>query len=206
MRRFLSARRRWSVRSCGCCGAGAARRVTVSGSARTSATCSAAGRRACTWGSPGVVALMFLLNRRFADLAIFMVAALVVGGFVMAPNDIAGHGPRHLAHDHGLTARWRAADHPVLPARVRGRPADLPRRPVGAAGAGRRAAARPGVLRRGARARRAAGSSCRGSASCWARCRRRCATWSCRWPSRCWARRRRRTAARRTGSRATGCG
>jgi putative copper export protein len=33
---------------------------------------------------------MFLLNRRFADLALFMVAALVVGGFVMAPNDIAG--------------------------------------------------------------------------------------------------------------------
>jgi hypothetical protein len=41
-------------------------------------------------GIAGVVALMFLLNRRFADMAIFMVAALVVGGFVMAPNDIAG--------------------------------------------------------------------------------------------------------------------
>jgi hypothetical protein len=41
-------------------------------------------------GIAGVVALMFLLNRRFADLAVFMVAALVVGGFVMAPNDIAG--------------------------------------------------------------------------------------------------------------------
>jgi hypothetical protein len=41
-------------------------------------------------GIAGVVALMFLLNRRFADLALFMVAALVVGGFVMAPNDIAG--------------------------------------------------------------------------------------------------------------------
>jgi hypothetical protein len=41
-------------------------------------------------GIAGVVALLFLLNRRFADLAIFMVAALVVGGFVMAPNDIAG--------------------------------------------------------------------------------------------------------------------
>ena len=33
---------------------------------------------------------MFLLNRRFADLAVFFVAATVVGGFVMAPNDIAG--------------------------------------------------------------------------------------------------------------------
>ena len=41
-------------------------------------------------GIAGVVALMFLLNRRFADMAVFMVAALVVGGFVMAPNDIAG--------------------------------------------------------------------------------------------------------------------
>jgi hypothetical protein len=41
-------------------------------------------------GIAGVVALVFLLNRRFADLAVFMGAALVVGGFVMAPNDIAG--------------------------------------------------------------------------------------------------------------------
>lgn len=41
-------------------------------------------------GIASLVALMFLLNRRFADLAIFMVAALIVGGFVMAPNDIAG--------------------------------------------------------------------------------------------------------------------
>lgn len=40
-------------------------------------------------GIAGLVALMFLLNRRFADLTIFMVAAVVVGGFVMAPNDIA---------------------------------------------------------------------------------------------------------------------
>jgi hypothetical protein len=41
-------------------------------------------------GIAGLVALLFLLNRRFADLAVFMVAATVVGGFVMAPNDIAG--------------------------------------------------------------------------------------------------------------------
>src|SRR5215213_10110090 len=34
-------------------------------------------------GIGGLVALMFLLNRRFADLAIFMVAATVVGGFVV---------------------------------------------------------------------------------------------------------------------------
>src|SRR3954451_6452570 len=40
-------------------------------------------------GIAGLVALVFLLNRRFADLAIFMIAATVVGGFVMAPADIA---------------------------------------------------------------------------------------------------------------------
>jgi hypothetical protein len=41
-------------------------------------------------GIAAVVALMFLLNRRFADLAVFMFAALIVGGFVMAPDDVAG--------------------------------------------------------------------------------------------------------------------
>src|ERR671917_1408350 len=41
-------------------------------------------------GIAAVVALVFLLNRKFADLAVFMVAALLVGGFVMAPDDIAG--------------------------------------------------------------------------------------------------------------------
>jgi hypothetical protein len=40
-------------------------------------------------GIAAVVALMFLMTRRFGDLAIFMLAALLVGGFVMAPNDIA---------------------------------------------------------------------------------------------------------------------
>jgi hypothetical protein len=40
-------------------------------------------------GIAALVALVFLLNRRFADLAIFMVAAVVVGGFVVAPNEIA---------------------------------------------------------------------------------------------------------------------
>src|SRR3954447_14322062 len=39
-------------------------------------------------GIAGLVALMFLLNRRFADLAIFTVASVVVGGFVMAPGDV----------------------------------------------------------------------------------------------------------------------
>ena len=41
-------------------------------------------------GIAGLVALVFLFNRRFADLAIFAGAAAVVGGFVMAPNEIAG--------------------------------------------------------------------------------------------------------------------
>jgi hypothetical protein len=40
-------------------------------------------------GIAAVVALMFLMNRRFADLAVFMLAALLVGGFVMAPGDIS---------------------------------------------------------------------------------------------------------------------
>jgi putative copper export protein len=33
---------------------------------------------------------MFLLNRRFADLAVFLVAAVLVGGFVLAPTEVAG--------------------------------------------------------------------------------------------------------------------
>ena len=41
-------------------------------------------------GIAAVVALVFLLNRKFADLAVFMLAALLVGGFVMAPGDISG--------------------------------------------------------------------------------------------------------------------
>ena len=40
-------------------------------------------------GIAAVVALMFLMNRRFGDLALFMLAALLVGGFVMAPADVA---------------------------------------------------------------------------------------------------------------------
>ena len=41
-------------------------------------------------GIAAIVALMFLMTRRFADLAVFMLAALLVGGFVMVPNDVAG--------------------------------------------------------------------------------------------------------------------
>jgi hypothetical protein len=40
-------------------------------------------------GIAAIVALMFLMTRRFADLAVFMLAALLVGGFVMVPNDVA---------------------------------------------------------------------------------------------------------------------
>jgi hypothetical protein len=41
-------------------------------------------------GIAAIVSLMFLMTRRFADLAVFMLAALLVGGFVMVPNDVAG--------------------------------------------------------------------------------------------------------------------
>jgi hypothetical protein len=40
-------------------------------------------------GIAAVVALMFLMNRRFGDLAVFMLAALIVGGFVMVPNEVS---------------------------------------------------------------------------------------------------------------------
>src|SRR4051795_9356458 len=40
-------------------------------------------------GIAAIVALLFLLNRRFADLAVFILAALLVGGFVLAPAEIA---------------------------------------------------------------------------------------------------------------------
>ena len=44
---------------------------------------------------------------QFADLAVFMVAAVLVGGFVMAPERHRRRGARHLADDHGLMAeRW----------------------------------------------------------------------------------------------------
>jgi hypothetical protein len=40
-------------------------------------------------GIAAIVALIFLMNRKFTDLAVFMLAVVLVGGFVMAPNDIA---------------------------------------------------------------------------------------------------------------------
>src|SRR3954453_20605023 len=41
-------------------------------------------------GITAVVALVFLLNRRFVDLGVFLLAAVLVGGFVLAPNEVAG--------------------------------------------------------------------------------------------------------------------
>jgi hypothetical protein len=40
-------------------------------------------------GIAAVVAIMFLFNRRFAELAVFVGAAVVVGGFVLAPGTVA---------------------------------------------------------------------------------------------------------------------
>jgi hypothetical protein len=40
-------------------------------------------------GVAAIVAILFLMNRKFTDLAIFMLAAVLVGGFVLAPNDLA---------------------------------------------------------------------------------------------------------------------
>jgi hypothetical protein len=41
-------------------------------------------------GVAAIVAVMFLCNRRFTELAVFLLAAVLVGGFVLAPNEIAG--------------------------------------------------------------------------------------------------------------------
>src|SRR3954467_2383475 len=40
-------------------------------------------------GIAAVISLVFLLNRRYNELALFVVAALVVGGFVLAPQSVA---------------------------------------------------------------------------------------------------------------------
>jgi hypothetical protein len=41
-------------------------------------------------GIAAVVALMFLLNRKYADMMVFLLAAVIVGGFVLAPQEVAG--------------------------------------------------------------------------------------------------------------------
>jgi hypothetical protein len=40
-------------------------------------------------GIVGVVSLMFLVNRRYTELAVFLFAAIVVAWMVFAPNEIA---------------------------------------------------------------------------------------------------------------------
>ena len=45
--------------------------------------------KSLTRGSRRSSRSMFLLNRRFADLAVFMIAAVLVGGFVLAPGEVA---------------------------------------------------------------------------------------------------------------------
>lgn len=40
-------------------------------------------------GVAALVSLVFLLNRRYNELALFLLAALVVGGFVFAPTAVA---------------------------------------------------------------------------------------------------------------------
>lgn len=40
-------------------------------------------------GVAAIVSLVFLLNRRYNELALFLLAALVVGGFVFAPTAVA---------------------------------------------------------------------------------------------------------------------
>lgn len=41
-------------------------------------------------GIIAVVALVFLLNRRFTDLAVFFLAAILVGWLVFSPDQVAG--------------------------------------------------------------------------------------------------------------------
>lgn len=52
-------------------------------------------------GIAALIAVMFLVNRRFTELGVFIVAAVIVGGFVLAPGSIAT-----TVRDiwHGLTA------------------------------------------------------------------------------------------------------
>lgn len=40
-------------------------------------------------GVVGVISLMFLLNRRYTELAVFLFAAIVVAWMVFAPSDIS---------------------------------------------------------------------------------------------------------------------
>jgi hypothetical protein len=41
-------------------------------------------------GIAALIALVFLMNRKYSELAVFFLAAILVGGFVLAPNSVAG--------------------------------------------------------------------------------------------------------------------
>ncbi len=53
------------------------------------------GELLSSWAEPlfigiaALISLVFLVNRRYGELAVFLVAAMVVGGFVLAPESIA---------------------------------------------------------------------------------------------------------------------
>ena len=122
---------------------------------------------------------MFLVNRRFAELAVFVGAALVVGGFVLA----RGARCRSTVHDiwatlTGCSGRCRMGRLGVFPLRTGGvfarRPADLSRRIAGPASRwGGVRFARGRVFRdraaRGDRGGRAAAARRSGSRACLAR-------------------------------------
>ena len=48
-------------------------------------------------GVIAVVSLLFLLNRRYTDLGLFLVAAIVVGWLVFSPDQVA-HTARSIGH------------------------------------------------------------------------------------------------------------
>ena len=58
-------------------------------SAATSARCFATTRGRSTAALLAIVGLVFLLNRRFTDLAVFFVAAILVGWLVFSPDQVA---------------------------------------------------------------------------------------------------------------------
>ena len=54
-------------------------------------------------GVAAVVAMIFLLNRRFADLAVFLRRGDVGRRVRAGARRGRRHDPRHLAHDHGVS-------------------------------------------------------------------------------------------------------
>ena len=134
-------------------------------------------------GIAAVVALVFLLNRKFADLADLHPRR---GRWWAGSSWRRATSPAWCATSGPPSPAEHPADgDPLLPARLRGRPADLPRRPLGAPGAGRRPAARGRLLRRRRAGGHPRGLRCPGSASWWTASRRRSGSSSSRSRSRC---------------------